>query len=253
MNRVARPGGALWRSLLLTLCMPSWAGAQLAGAETAGACGDFSPPRQLEISVAAGAPAGDVVVAAVALAPVEASGLQMRDTRGNVFTPLGTRRARGDGSSVLLLASRLATGIGAGDRLQLQLDDAPDGARACVIALSYRDLLLEPLALRASATATGQGTGASVHATSAVVAQARLAAFGIEGAPGPVTASAGASLQATRCSADLALCLVLAHAEGDVGSAAAADITLSFGNTQAWQGAVAILPRLSLFADGLEN
>ncbi len=219
-----------------------------------GGCGSFDAERRLEFSLATPVSAGQTLSLAVAVGPGLASGLSLGDSRGNVYLPLAASRAREHGAAALLWGGRLQQGLGVGDRLQLRLDSLASDARACVLALGYGDLLIEPRALRSANAARGQNAQPSLGLlnTTPAVAQAALAVFAFESSPGALTAAADLAVLGPICASGGTPCLALAHAQGDSGSAIAPSLVLTAGQAAGWQGAAVVLPRASLFRDGFE-
>lgn len=236
------------------------AGFQSADAQTstgavASGCGSLDSNRQLALAVSADASAGQTLLQAIRLAPVTASGLQLSDSRGSVYRPLSARRSRNDSTSVLLQVASLNAGLGTGDESRLRFDTAPSGTEACVIAIGYLDLLNENRALRAAGVASGSGTMPSVATGPALpgVAQTLFAGIALTQSPGSLAAASDVSVIGPVCAGSGGLCLAFASARGNSGSAIASSLTLSAGQASDWQGAIAVLPRPQVFADGFEQ
>ncbi len=220
-----------------------------------GGCGRFDEERRLEFTLAAPVSAGQTLSLAVAVAPGLASGLSVGDSRGTIYLPLAASRGRERGAAAVVWGGRLQQGLSAGDRLQLRLDSLVTDTRACVLALGYVDLLVEPRALRSANAARGQGAQPSLSLlnTTPAVAQAALAVFAFESSPGALTAAADLAVLGPICASGGTPCLALAHAQGDTGSAIAPSLVLTAAQAVGWQGAAVVLPRASLFRDGFES
>lgn len=219
-----------------------------------GGCGSFDAERRLEFTLATPVSAGQTLSLAVAVGPGLASGLSLGDSRGNVYLPLAASRTRERGAAALLWGGRLQQGLSAGDRLQLRLDSLATDIRACVLVLGYADLLVEPRALRSANAARGQDAQPSlslVNSTPAV-AQAALAVVAFESSPGALTAAGDLAVLGPICASGGTPCLVLAHAQGDSGSAIAPSLVLTAAQAAGWQGAAVVLPRAGLFRNGFE-
>lgn len=220
-----------------------------------GGCGSFDEERRLEFTLAAPVSAGQTLSLALAVGPGLVSGLSLGDSRGNVYLPLAASRGRERGAPALVWGSRLQQGLSAGDRLQLRLDSVATGTKACVLALGYADLLVEPGALRAANAARGQDAQPSLSLANITpaVAQAALAVFAFESSPGALTAAVDLAVLGPICASGGTPCLALAHAQGDTGSAIAPSLVLTAAQAAGWQGAAVVLPRASLFRNGFES
>lgn len=219
-----------------------------------GGCGSFNAERRLEFTLATAVPRGQTLSLAIALGPSAASGLALDDSRGNVYRSLAAARGRERGAAAMLWTSQLQQGLAAGDRLQLRLDSHAAGARACVLALGYTDLLSEARALRAAKAGRGEDAQPTLSLLNLTpsVAQATLAVFAFEANPGALSAAGDASVLGPLCASGGSPCLALVHAQGEAGSAIAPTVVLTAAQGVRWQGAAAVLPRASLFRNGFE-
>jgi hypothetical protein len=248
----------LQRRLILLLALLAAAPCAFAQTNTGtvvSGCGSLDANRQLALAVTGNASAGQILVLAISLAPTTASGLRVSDTRGSAYRALTTHRSRTDSTGVLLQAATLSAGLAGGDQIRLTFDTAPSGTEACVIAIGYADLLNESRGLRAAGVASGTGNAPSVATGPALpgVAQALFAGIAFDQSPGSLGAAADVAVVGPICAGSGGLCLALAIATGDSGSATAASLNLSAAQASDWQGAAAVLPRPQVFADGFEQ